>query len=311
LSTGVVSGTVLLDGEPLPAGFERNCGYVQQQDLHVETTTVREALQFSAMLRQPQSVPKAEKLEFVESIISTLNMEEFSEAIVGVPGSGLTNKQRKLLSIGVELAAKPSVLLFLDEPTTGLDSESAYGVVSFLRRLADNGMSILCTIHQPTAQMFQQFDRLLLLVKGGRTAYFGDIGGNSETVLDYFGRNGARKYRSHENPSEYVIEVVSQPQADWANVWQMSEEARDSAIELLSLGRRNSSEYETASEHMTALPMAETVETPVETLPAKENDFAISFPQQLFYVTHRVFQQYWRTPQYIWSKIMLACVSSL
>jgi ATP-binding cassette, subfamily G (WHITE), member 2, PDR len=208
-------------------------------------------------------------------------MEEFSDAIVGVPGQGLTTKQRKLLSIGVELAAKPSVLLFLDEPTTGLDSESSYGVISFLRLLANNGMSILCTIHQPTAQMFQQFDRLLLLVKGGRTAYFGDIGADSRTVINYFGHNGAIRCRSHENPSEYVIEVVSQTKVDWSNVWEFSEESRDSAAELLSLGRRESSECETGPEGVTTLPLTDTIEKPAETRTARERDFAISFPLQL------------------------------
>jgi ATP-binding cassette, subfamily G (WHITE), member 2, PDR len=238
-------------------------------------------------------------------------MEEFSDAIVGVPGQGLTTKQRKLLSIGVELAAKPSVLLFLDEPTTGLDSESAYGVVSFLRQLANDGMSILCTIHQPTTQMFQQFDRLLLLVKGGRTAYFGEIGSESETVIDYFERNGARMYKSHENPSEYMIEVVSQTRANWANVWRISKEAMNSVAENLSLKRKECSGYETSSESTPTSPFSSTVRTPAETQTVKKQDFAASFPHQLYYVTYRVFQQYWRTPQYIWSKVMLACVSSL
>jgi ATP-binding cassette subfamily G (WHITE) protein 2 (PDR) len=288
----------------LPTGFERSCGYVQQQDLHVETTTVREALQFSALLRQPQTVSKAEKFRFVESIIKILCMEEFAEAIVGVPGQGLTTKQRKLLSIGVELAAKPSILLFLDEPTTGLDSQSAYGVISFLRLLANNGMSILCTIHQPSAQMFQKFDRLLLLVKGGQTAYFGEVGKDSRTVIDYFEGKGARKYHSNENPSEYMIEVASQTGMDWPDVWQMSEEAEDSAAELSPMKHKE-------SEDVTALPSVENEEKPAKTRAVETREYALPFPQQLFYVAYRVFQQYWRTPQYVWAKILLACVSSL
>jgi ATP-binding cassette subfamily G (WHITE) protein 2 (PDR) len=277
----------------------------------VETTTVREALQFSALLRQPRTVPKAEKLQFVESIIDILGMEEFAEAIVGVPGQGLTTKQRKLLSIGVELAAKPSVLLFLDEPTTGLDSHSAYGVISFLRRLSNNGMSILCTIHQPTAQMFEQFDRLLLLVQGGRTAYFGEVGTDSRQVIDYFESKGARKYRSGENPSEYMIEVASQTEMEWPNVWQMSEQAEDSAAALSPFKPKEIPDTNDTPDAVTALPVLDHEEKPVKTSKVKERKYALSFPQQLFYVTHRVFQQYWRTPRYIWAKIMLACISSL
>lgn len=75
-------------------------------------------------------------------------MREFADAIVGVPGTGLNVEQRKLLTIGVELAAKPKLLLFLDEPTSGLDSQSSWAICAFLRKLADAGQAILCTIHQ-------------------------------------------------------------------------------------------------------------------------------------------------------------------
>jgi hypothetical protein len=93
------------------------------RDLHLETATVRESLRFSAMLRQPKSVSKKEKYDYVEEVIKMLNMADFANAVVGVPGEGLNVEQRKLLTIGVELAAKPKLLLFLDEPTSGLDSQ--------------------------------------------------------------------------------------------------------------------------------------------------------------------------------------------
>ncbi|CAD0100332.1 unnamed protein product [Aureobasidium mustum] len=78
-------------------------------DLHLETATVRESLRFSAMLRQPKSVSKQEKYDYVEEVIKMLDMEDFAEAVVGVPGEGLNVEQRKLLTIGVELAAKPKL----------------------------------------------------------------------------------------------------------------------------------------------------------------------------------------------------------
>jgi ABC-type multidrug transport system ATPase subunit len=83
----------------------------------LHTATVRESLRFIAVLRQPKSVSNEEKYRYVESVIKMLNMEDFAEAVVGVPGEGLNVEQRKLLTIGVELAAKPKLLLFLDEPT--------------------------------------------------------------------------------------------------------------------------------------------------------------------------------------------------
>lgn len=116
-SMGVITGDMFVNGRDLDASFQRKTGYVQQQDLHLDTATVRESLRFSAMLRQPASVPVQEKYDYVEDVIKMLKMEEFAEAIVGVPGEGLNVEQRKLLTIGVELAAKPKLLLFLDEPT--------------------------------------------------------------------------------------------------------------------------------------------------------------------------------------------------
>lgn len=129
--------------------------------------------------------------------------------VVGVPGEGLNVEQRKLLTIGVELAAKPALLLFLDEPTSGLDSQSSWAIVSFLRKLADNGQAVLATIHQPSAILFQEFDRLLFLAKGGKTVYFGDIGKNSETLLNYFESHGADKCGENDNPAEYSTSHTS------------------------------------------------------------------------------------------------------
>lgn len=114
---GVISGDMLVDGHQRDDSFQRKTGYVQQQDLHLETSTVRESLMFSALLRQPKITPKAEKLAYVEEVIKLLEMEEYAEAVVGVPGEGLNVEQRKRLTIGVELAAKPDLLLFFDEPT--------------------------------------------------------------------------------------------------------------------------------------------------------------------------------------------------
>lgn len=208
VSIGVVTGDMFVNGKPLDASFQRKTGYVQQQDLHLTTSTVREALRFSAALRQPKSTPLAEKYAYVEDVIKMLNMEDFAEAVVGTPGEGLNVEQRKLLTIGVELAAKPALLLFLDEPTSGLDSQSSWSICAFLRKLADHGQAVLSTIHQPSAILFQQFDKLLFLAKGGKTVYFGDIGKDSKILLEYFERNGARKCDAAENVSHRPFSIL-------------------------------------------------------------------------------------------------------
>jgi ATP-binding cassette subfamily G (WHITE) protein 2 (PDR) len=297
VSMGVVTGDMLVSGKPLDESFQRKTGYVQQQDLHLETTTVREALRFSALLRQPKSVPKKEKYEFVEDVIKMLNMQDFAEAVVGVPGEGLNVEQRKLLTIGVELAAKPALLLFLDEPTSGLDSQSSWAIVSFLRKLADNGQAVLATIHQPSAILFQEFDRLLFLAKGGKTVYFGDIGKNSETLLNYFESNGAEKCDDDANPAEYMLTMVGagatgKSTKDWHDVWKNSNEAKEIQNHLAHI-----------KEEMGSQPSEENI--------GSHSEFAMPFTQQLVAVTSRVFQQYWRTPGYIYSKLLLGVASAL
>ena len=131
----------------------------EQMDVHEGTATVREAMRFSVYLRQPHQVPEAQKDADVEEIIELLELQQLADALV----SSLGVEARKRLTIGVELASKPELLLFMDEPASGLDGQSAWNIVRFLRKLADNGQAILCTIHQPSSLLFESFDRLLLL----------------------------------------------------------------------------------------------------------------------------------------------------
>jgi ABC-type multidrug transport system ATPase subunit len=200
---------MLIDGRPLPRSFQRSTGYVEQLDVHEPTSTIREALRFSALLRQPKEVPREEKYEYVEKIIKLLEMEEIAEAMIGVGGAGLSVEQRKRVTIGVELASKPQLLLFLDEPTSGLDAQSAFNIVRFLRKLCDAGQAILCTIHQPSAILFGHFDDLLLLQAGGQTVYFGELGEDCQTLIKYLERNGAPKCKKDRNPAEYVFQDLS------------------------------------------------------------------------------------------------------
>ncbi|KAL4886550.1 ABC-2 type transporter-domain-containing protein [Aspergillus karnatakaensis] len=297
VSIGVVTGDMFVDGKPLDTSFQRKTGYVQQQDLHLPTTTVREALRFSAILRQPKTASKQEKYKYVEEVIEMLNMQDFADAIVGTPGEGLNVEQRKLLTIGVELAAKPALLIFLDEPTSGLDSQSSWSICAFLRKLADHGQAVLSTIHQPSAMLFQQFDRLLFLAKGGRTVYFGDIGEESRTLLDYFEKNGARPCGSSENPAEYILEIIGagasgKSNQDWPIVWKESAESKDiqSEIERIHKDRASAPSEEDSNSHQ---------------------EYAMPFTNQLWHVTQRVYQQYWREPVYIWAKVVLAVASAL
>lgn len=223
---GTINGSIMVDGRPLPVSFQRSAGYVEQLDIHERMATVRESLEFSALLRQPATTPREEKLAYVDVIIDLLELHDLADTMIGSVGAGLSVEQRKRVTIGVELVSKPSILIFLDEPTSGLDGQSAYNTVRFLRRLADAGQAVLVTVHQPSAQLFAEFDQLLLLAKGGKTVYFGPIGQNSSEIKTYFARHGA-PCPPETNPAEHMIDVVSGQLSqgkDWSKLWLESPE---------------------------------------------------------------------------------------
>ena len=136
---GTIHGSIMVDGRDLPVSFQRSAGYVEQMDVHESLSTVREALEFSALLRQSRETPREEKLRYVDTIIDLLQLHDIEHTLIGQPGAGLSIEQRKRLTIGVELVSKPSILIFLDEPTSGLDGEAAFTTVRFLRKLAEVG----------------------------------------------------------------------------------------------------------------------------------------------------------------------------
>lgn len=231
---GTINGQILVDGRPLSVSFQRSAGYCEQLDVHEGMATVREALEFSALLRQSRDTPREEKLAYVDTIVDLLEMHDIEHTLIGKIGAGLSVEQRKRLTIGVELVSKPSILIFLDEPTSGLDGQAAFNTVRFLRKLADVGQAVLVTIHQPSAQLFAQFDTLLLLSKGGKTVYFGDIGEGAKTIKKYFKRYDA-ECPDDVNPAEHMIDVVSGSLSkgkDWNKVWLESPESQKMIEEL-------------------------------------------------------------------------------
>ncbi|KAI1484553.1 ABC-2 type transporter-domain-containing protein [Biscogniauxia mediterranea] len=293
-TVGTVTGEIYIGGRLRDASFQRRMGYVQQEDIHLASSTVREALNFSALLRQPKNVPTEEKLAYVDNVLNMLDMESYAEAVVGVPGEGLNVEQRKRLTIAVEMVAKPELLLFLDEPTSGLDSQTAWSICMLLRKLADNGQAILCTIHQPSSQLFQLFDRLLLLSRNGETLYFGDVGPSGSSVVEYFEAHGASACQTDDNPAEWILNVTNNspnsmknpesPPIDWSDVWKNSQQKQEVLRELAELKKFESSPHTTSFYH---------------------TQYAASLFQQLSIVSKRIFQDYWRDPIYLLSKMAL------
>ncbi|KIR32169.1 ABC transporter PMR5 [Cryptococcus deuterogattii MMRL2647] len=229
-TTGKVEGKMTIDGKPLDASFSRQTGFAMQADIHEPMSTVRECLQFSALLRQSNDRTREERLEFAENIIKLLELEDIADALIGAPGEdGLGVEERKRVTIGVELAADPEFLLFLDEPTSGLDSQASYEIVRFLKRIAASGLAVLCTIHQPSGDLFEMFDSVVLLAPGGHTVYVGETGENAATVIKYFGDRGAY-CPSEANPAEFILGTVAPvggTDTDWPTLWKQSDEAAE------------------------------------------------------------------------------------
>lgn len=168
-----------------------------------------------------------------------------------------------------------------------------------MEKLTRNGQAILCTVHQPSSLLFQRFDRLLLLAKGGHTVYFGDVGRDSRVLLDYFTRNGAPDCPAGTNPAEYMLEAIgaapgAHTSIDWPRVW------------------KESAEYASVQEELAKLrELAHQPSTIVDSSDGTHQAFAAPFMTQLQAVALRCAQQYWRTPSYIYSKAVLTVGCSM
>ncbi|KAI0154520.1 putative ABC multidrug transporter [Xylariaceae sp. FL1272] len=289
---GRITGSILINGQPQGITFQRDTGYCEQNDVHEASATVREALLFAARLRQPHSVPDDEKIAYVEYIMDLLELGHLQHAIIGSPSSGLSIEQRKRVTIATELVAKPS-LLFLDEPTSGLDGQSAYQICRFMKKLAAAGQTIICTIHQPSSVLFETFDVLLLLAKGGHTTFFGETGKNAEQLLRYFSDRGL-VCPADTNPAEYIVDVVQGrfgTDIDWPLQWQESKEREAAMARLSELEQIQDDEKRG--------------DTKGETATAGEKSFSAPILYQIRLVTTRQLVALWRNPDYVWNKIGL------
>ncbi|CAL5199946.1 unnamed protein product [Lathyrus oleraceus] len=208
---GYIQGDVRISGFPKnQQTFARISGYCEQTDIHSPQVTVRESVIYSAFLRLPREVNNDEKMKFVDEVMNLVELDNLRDAIVGLPGvTGLSTEQRKRLTIAVELVANPSII-FMDEPTSGLDARAAAIVMRTVRNTVDTGRTVVCTIHQPSIDIFEAFDELLLLKRGGQVIYSGPLGRNSHKIIEYFeGIQGVPKIKDKYNPATWMLEVSS------------------------------------------------------------------------------------------------------
>ncbi|CAA3033443.1 ABC transporter G family member 32-like [Olea europaea subsp. europaea] len=226
---GFIEGSINISGHPKKQEtFARISGYCEQNDIHSPCLTVLESLLFSAWLRLASDIDLETQKAFVEEVMELVELVPLRGALVGLPGvDGLSTEQRKRLTIAVELVANPSIV-FMDEPTSGLDARSAAIVMRTVRNIVNTGRTIVCTIHQPSIDIFESFDELLLMKRGGELIYAGPLGPKSSNLIEYFeGVDGVPRIRPGHNPATWILEVTSSVEeahlgVDFAEIYRRS-----------------------------------------------------------------------------------------
>ncbi|KAL3718276.1 hypothetical protein ACJRO7_003420 [Eucalyptus globulus] len=227
---GYIEGSITVSGYPKnQATFARVSGYCEQNDIHSPYVTVYESLIYSAWLRLAKDVNKETRKMFVEQVMDLVELHPLRNALVGLPGvDGLSTEQRKRLTIAVELVANPSII-FMDEPTSGLDARAAAIVMRTVRNTVDTGRTVVCTIHQPSIDIFEAFDELLLMKRGGQVIYVGPLGERSHKLVEYFEAvPGVPKIKEGYNPATWMLDVSAtsveaQLDVDFAEIYANSD----------------------------------------------------------------------------------------
>ncbi|KAK2399048.1 pleiotropic drug resistance protein [Trifolium repens] len=210
-TSGYIEGSITISGYPKnQKTFARISGYCEQSDIHSPNVTVYESLLYSAWLRLSPEVDSKTRKMFIEEVMELVEFNSLRHALVGLPGeNGLSTEQRKRLTIAVELVANPSII-FMDEPTSGLDARAAAIVMRTVRNTVDTGRTVVCTIHQPSIDIFDAFDELLLLKSGGEQIFAGPIGDHGSDLIQYFEAiQGVPMIKDGYNPATWMLEVTS------------------------------------------------------------------------------------------------------
>ena len=308
-NTGVIKGLISVNGAPKDEhSFRKVMAYVEQFDSLSPTDTAREAIEFSAALRLPASTPVESRAAWVESIIDMLELEPIEDSVVGSGSSGFTFEQRKRLSIAVELAANPSIL-FLDEPTSGLDSRAAQVAIRCIKRVAASGRSVVCTIHQPSAFIFNSFESLLLLRRGGQTVFYGDLGESCNSLIDYFEAAPDVPPCGHHNPATWMLELIGAGTGGGGSTVNFHEYYKKSVLCQVNTVKVNTllsvaaSTPEDEEEGGTGRVQGQSG--------VQEDDARASYVTQFGLLLKRGFTSYWRNPNYNFVRMVISIVIAL
>ncbi|XP_052576585.1 broad substrate specificity ATP-binding cassette transporter ABCG2 [Peromyscus californicus insignis] len=307
-----LSGDVLINGTPQPANFKCTSGYVVQDDVVMGTLTVRENLQFSAALRLPTTMKNHEKNERINMVIKELGLEKVADSKVGTQFTrGVSGGERKRTSIGMELITDPSIL-FLDEPTTGLDSSTANAVLLLLKRMSKQGRTIIFSIHQPRYSIFKLFDSLTLLASGKLMFH-----GPAQEALEYFASAGYH-CEPYNNPADFFLDVINgdssavvlnrDREGQEANKTEEPSKREKPIIENLAEFYANSSIYRESKAELDRLPRTQKKKG---ISAFKESAYVTSFCHQLRWIAKRSFKNLLGNPQASIAQVIVTIVLSL
>uniref|UniRef100_A0A8C6L4D4 ATP-binding cassette sub-family G member 2-like n=1 Tax=Nothobranchius furzeri TaxID=105023 RepID=A0A8C6L4D4_NOTFU len=201
---GLRQGHVLVNGRLVTSDLRLSSAYVVQDDILMGTLSVRENLMFSANLRlNPKRYSSSDKTSRVEAVVEDLGLTDCADTKIGTEFlRGVSGGERKRCSIGMELITSPS-LLFLDEPTTGLDSNTANCIIGLLHKLSRRGKTVIFSIHQPRYSIFKLFDHLTLMHKG-EIVY----AGAADHALEYFTDLGYQ-IEAFNNPADFFMDITN------------------------------------------------------------------------------------------------------
>lgn len=299
---GVIRGDIMANGRRIrKQSWSRVVGYVEQSDVHSPYISVHETLHFASRLRLPDDrVSNEEVLSIVDKTISMIELDSFRDLIVGFPESGgLSMEQRKRLSIGLELVSNPSVL-FMDEPTSGLDARSAAIVTKTIRNVADTDRTVMVTIHQPSTEIFETFDMLVLLQRGGRLAYFGPIGKYSSDIITYFqSYPGVKCIRPGHNPATWMMEVIGKSYDSIAGINNEVDFPYEYSVSKL----RETNDKDIEQMIVTNLESSSAI--------SDQNQYATSSVTQVKMLLKKYFSFYWRATNYNFTRMIMTAMIAL
>ncbi|MCO5571123.1 hypothetical protein L7F22_024855 [Adiantum nelumboides] len=290
-----IGGQILVNSFPkVQKNFRHVLGYVDKIDAYTPYLTVRETVAYSAALRLGKSFSKLKQDYFVDEVLELTELRHLQDTLVVSLTNDVTFDQEKRLAIATELVANPSVL-FLDNPTKGLDSSSATSIIRCLQQVAKTGRLVVLTLNYPSQRILSMFTKVQILKAGGETVYFGPVGTNGDLIRTYFEAiPGTPLCPPNKSVSAYAIGLVSdmpfrKSEKDYGFEYRVSELALRNHVHLQHLRRSKGQNGQKV----------------------QIRSYGASFLSVLNQTIMTVQRSYWRNVSYSWGRMIGYLITSI